>query len=40
MKVAIITDTIMHFGKLKSKVSRVLHEYFERFYKDIFFPDL
>ena len=35
MKVTIITDTT-----LGRKVSRVLHEYFERFYKDIFFPAL
>jgi DNA repair exonuclease SbcCD nuclease subunit len=36
MKVAIITDT--HYGARKS--SRHLHEYFEKFYTDVFFPTL
>ncbi|MEL0009784.1 MAG: metallophosphoesterase [Flammeovirgaceae bacterium] len=36
MKVAIITDT--HYGARKG--SKYLHDYFEKFYKDIFFPTL
>ena len=36
MKVAIITDT--HYGARKG--SKHLHDYFELFYKDIFFPNL
>ena len=36
MKVAIITDT--HYGARKG--SKFLHDYFEKFYKDIFFPAL
>ena len=36
MKIAIITDT--HFGARKG--SKHLHEYFEKFYTDIFFPAL
>ena len=36
MKIAIITDT--HYGARKG--SKHLHEYFEKFYKDIFFPEL
>ena len=36
MKVAIITDT--HYGARKG--SRHLHEYFELFYKNVFFPSL
>ena len=36
MKVAIITDT--HYGARKG--SKYLHDYFEKFYKDIFFPVL
>jgi len=36
MKVAIITDT--HFGARKS--SKLFHNYFEKFYKDIFFPTI
>ncbi len=36
MKVGVITDT--HFGARKS--SRLFHDYFEKFYKDIFFPKL
>ena len=36
MKVAIITDT--HYGARKG--SKHLHDYFEMFYRDIFFPSL
>ena len=36
MKVAIITD--QHFGMRKG--SRFFHEYFQKFYEDIFFPTL
>ena len=36
MKVAIITDT--HFGARKG--SDHLHNYFEMFYRDVFFPSL
>ena len=36
MKVAIITD--QHFGARKS--SKNLHEYFKKFYDDIFFPTI
>ena len=36
MKIAIITDT--HYGARKG--SKHLHEYFEKFYNDIFFPEL
>ncbi len=36
MKIAIITDT--HYGARKG--SKHLHEYFEKFYTDIFFPSL
>ena len=36
MKVAIITDT--HYGARKG--SKYLHDYFELFYRDIFFPSL
>ena len=36
MKIAIITDT--HFGARKG--SKHIHEYFEKFYTDIFFPSL
>ena len=36
MKVAIITDT--HYGARKG--SKFLHDYFEKFYKNIFFPAL
>ena len=36
MKVAIITDT--HFGARKG--SKHLHDYFELFYRDVFFPSL
>ena len=35
-RVAIITDT--HFGCRKG--SQVMHEYFEKFYRDTFFPEL
>ena len=36
MKIAIITD--QHFGARKS--SRVFHDYFNKFYKNVFFPTL
>ena len=36
MRVAIITDT--HYGARKG--SKLFHDYFEKFYKDIFFPTL
>ena len=36
MKIAVITDT--HYGARKG--SKHLHEYFEKFYTDIFFPSL
>ena len=36
MKVAIITDT--HYGARKG--SKHLHDYFEKFYADVFFPTL
>jgi DNA repair exonuclease SbcCD nuclease subunit len=36
MKVAIITDT--HYGARKG--SKLFHEYFEQFYKNVFFPTL
>jgi len=36
MKVAIITDT--HYGARKG--SKYLHDYFEKFYDDVFFPTL
>ena len=36
MKVAIISDT--HFGARKG--SKLFHDYFEKFYNDIFFPNL
>ena len=36
MKIAIITDT--HFGARKG--SKHIHDYFEKFYNDIFFPSL
>ena len=36
MKVAIITDT--HYGARKG--SKYLHDYFELFYRDVFFPTL
>ena len=36
MKVAIITDT--HYGARKG--SKLFHDYFERFYEDIFFPTI
>ena len=36
MKVAIITD--QHFGARKS--SKILHDYYGKFYKNIFFPYL
>ena len=36
MKVAIITDT--HYGARKG--SKYLHDYFELFYKNVFFPTL
>ena len=36
MKIAIITDT--HYGARKG--SKHLHDYFEKFYNDIFFPSL
>ena len=36
MKVAIITDT--HYGARKG--SKYLHDHFELFYKNIFFPTL
>ena len=36
MKIAIITD--QHFGARKG--SKFLHEYFKKFYDDVFFPYL
>ena len=36
MKIAIITDT--HYGARKG--SKLFHDYFEEFYKNIFFPTL
>ena len=36
MRVAIITDT--HYGARKG--SKHLHDYFEQFYKNVFFPSL
>ena len=36
MKVAILTDT--HYGARKG--SKYLHDYFELFYKNVFFPTL
>jgi len=36
MKIAIITDT--HYGARKN--SKLFHDYFEKFYRDIFFPTL
>ena len=36
MKIAIITDT--HFGARKG--SKVFHDFFQKFYDDIFFPTL
>ena len=36
MKIAIITDT--HIGARKS--SKVFHDFFQKFYDDIFFPTL
>ena len=36
MKIAIITDT--HYGARKG--SKHLHDYFELFYKNVFFPSL
>ena len=36
MKIAIITDT--HFGGRRG--SKVFHDFFQKFYDDIFFPEL
>ena len=36
MKVAIITDT--HFGGRRG--NKTFHDYFQRFYEDVFFPTL
>ena len=36
MKIGIITDT--HYGARKG--SKLFHDYFEKFYNDIFFPTL
>ena len=36
MKLAIITDT--HYGARKG--SKLFHDYFEKFYDDVFFPTL
>ena len=37
-KVAIITDTLYSYGARKG--SKFLHDYFEKFYDDVFFPTL
>ena len=36
MKIALITDT--HFGARKG--SKIFHDYFQKFYDDIFFPTI
>ena len=36
MKIAIITD--QHFGARKS--SRIFHDFFKKFYRNVFFPTL
>ena len=36
MKVAIITDTHFNF----KKGNQIFHDYFEKFYNDVFFPTL
>jgi DNA repair exonuclease SbcCD nuclease subunit len=36
MKIGIITDT--HYGARKN--SKLFHDYFEKFYRDVFFPTL
>ena len=36
MKIALITDT--HYGARKG--SKIFHDYFQKFYDDIFFPTI